>query len=75
MFLSETISGKTLCIPTAFVSYKGDALDVKTPLLRSNNAISMEVTKFLNLIGEKEVSDITVTCGAEQEYFLMDKWC
>ena len=73
MFLSETINGKTLCIPTAFVSYKGDALDVKTPLLRSNNAISMEVTKFLNLIGEKEVSEITVTCGAEQEYFLMDK--
>ena len=73
MFLTETVNGKTLCIPTAFVSYKGDALDIKTPLLRSNNAISTEVTNFLNLIGETEVSEITVTCGAEQEYFLMDK--
>ncbi len=73
MFLLEGVNGKTLCIPTAFVSYNGEALDVKTPLLRSLDALSETVKEFLHLCGEDKVEDIYVTCGAEQEYFLIDK--
>jgi glutamine synthetase len=73
MFLIESSNGRTLCIPTAFVSYKGDALDIKTPLLKSINVLGLEATKFLNLIGHKDSTHVNVTCGAEQEYFLVDK--
>ncbi|MBT6325640.1 MAG: glutamine synthetase type III [Bdellovibrionales bacterium] len=72
LFLVEGVNGKTLCVPTAFVSYHGDALDIKTPLLRSVESINTHATKFLNLIGEKSTS-VMATCGAEQEYFLVDK--
>lgn len=73
MFLIEGANGRTLCIPTAFVSYNGDALDVKTPLLRSISKLSMAATKFLNIVGHKDSKNVIVTCGAEQEYFLVDK--
>jgi len=73
MFLVEGINGMTLCIPTAFVSYTGEALDMKTPLLRSVTKLSEVATKFLNLAGHAETKNVTVTCGCEQEYFLVDK--
>lgn len=73
LFIQESSNGKTLVIPTAFVSYHGDALDTKTPLLRSDLKINEVVTKFCQLVGMKEVSKVSTTCGAEQEYFLVDK--
>lgn len=73
MFLIEAINGRTLCIPTAFVSYNGDALDVKTPLLRSISKLNLAATQFLQLTGNPETTNVQVTCGAEQEYFLIDK--
>jgi len=73
IFIKEGPNGKTLCIPTAFISYHGDALDSKTPLLRSITALGTHATKFLNLCGFKDVDHVNVTCGPEQEYFLVDK--
>jgi glutamine synthetase len=73
IFIEESTNGKTLVIPTAFVSYHGDALDTKTPLLRSDLKINEVLTKFCHLIGMKDVSKVFTTCGAEQEYFLVDK--
>lgn len=73
IFIQESCNGKTLVIPTAFVSYHGDALDTKTPLLRSDSKMNEVMTKFCHLIGMKEVNKVTTTCGAEQEYFLIDK--
>lgn len=73
LFIQASSNGKTLVIPTAFVSYHGDALDTKTPLLRSELKVNEVVTKFCNLVGMKDVNRITTTCGAEQEYFLIDK--
>jgi glutamine synthetase len=73
IFIKEAANGKTLVIPTAFVSYHGDALDTKTPLLRSDLKINEVMTKFCHLIGMKDVSKVYTTCGAEQEYFLIDK--
>ncbi len=73
IFIRESANGKTLVIPTAFVSYHGDALDTKTPLLRSDLKLAEEVLKFLQLTGEKKVNRVFTTCGAEQEYFLIDK--
>lgn len=73
MFLMESVNGKTLCIPTAFVSYTGEALDVKTPLLRSISKLNESTTKFLKLIGMDNVKKVNINCGAEQEYFLVDK--
>ncbi len=67
------IKDKTLYIPTAFCSYSGEALDKKTPLLRSMEALSKEATKVLNLLGNKEVTSVSTTVGPEQEYFLIDK--
>jgi glutamine synthetase len=72
-FIIEGLNGSTLCIPTAFVAYHGEALDIKTPLLRANNVLSREVTKFLNLAGKKGVHSITTCVGPEQEYFLVDR--
>ena len=72
-FIIEGLNGSTLCIPTGFVAYHGDALDIKTPLIRSENSLSKEATKFLNLIGKKDVQYVQTCCGPEQEYFLVDR--
>jgi glutamine synthetase len=70
-FLMESTNGKTLCIPTVFCSYSGHALDKKTPLLRSMEAISKQAVRLLNLLGN-DSKRVTCTVGAEQEYFLID---
>ncbi|MDY4999918.1 MAG: glutamine synthetase III, partial [Lachnospiraceae bacterium] len=67
------IKDGTLYIPTAFCSYTGEALDKKTPLLRSMDALSKEATKVLNLLGQTDVTSVKTTVGPEQEYFLIDK--
>ncbi|MCR5594460.1 MAG: glutamine synthetase III [Lachnospiraceae bacterium] len=67
------IKDGTLYIPTAFCSYTGEALDKKTPLLRSMDALSKEATQILKLIGNTEVESVVTTVGPEQEYFLIDK--
>lgn len=67
------IKDKTLYIPTAFCSYTGEALDKKTPLLRSMDALSREAVKLLHIIGNKDVESVITTVGPEQEYFLIDK--
>ena len=72
-FLMESINGKTLCIPTVFCSYSGHALDKKTPLLRSIEAINKESLRLLKLIGNNEATRVHCTVGAEQEYFLIDE--
>ncbi len=72
-FLREDAAGVTLCIPTAFCSYTGEALDMKTPLLRSMEAISKQAVRVLNLFGHKEVTKVSTSVGPEQEYFLVDK--
>ena len=71
-WLMRTPNGVTLCIPTVFVSWTGEALDKKTPLLRSNAAVNAQARRVLKLLGEKEVAPINSSCGAEQEYFLVD---
>ncbi|MCR5324239.1 MAG: glutamine synthetase III [Lachnospiraceae bacterium] len=72
-FLREDSSGVTLCIPTAFCSYTGDALDKKTPLLRSMEAIDRQAVRVLQLFGKTDVKHVNVCVGAEQEYFLIDR--
>ena len=67
------VKGKTLCIPTAFCSYGGEALDKKTPLLRSMEALNRQSLIILKLFGNTEVSRVMSTVGPEQEYFLIDK--
>lgn len=67
------IKEKTLCIPTAFCSYGGEALDEKTPLLRSMEAVNKETLRVLHAIGMTDVTKINTSVGAEQEYFLIDK--
>jgi len=71
-WLMRTPNGVTLCIPTVFVSWTGEALDKKTPLLRSNAAVNAQAQRLLRLLGETEVARISSSCGAEQEYFLVD---
>ena len=65
------IKGKTLCIPTAFCSYGGEALDKKTPLLRSMEALNRQALRILRLFGNTEVKHVTSSVGPEQEYFLI----
>jgi glutamine synthetase len=72
VFLMENPNGRYLCIPTAFASWKGEALDHKTPLLRSVEALNTQVKRALKLFGVETVR-ITPTVGAEQEYFLIDQ--
>ncbi|PHV70677.1 glutamine synthetase type III [Sporanaerobium hydrogeniformans] len=72
-FLKEDASGVALCIPTAFYSHTGEALDKKSPLLRSMECIQAASLRILNLLGETNVRKVTATVGAEQEYFLIDK--
>ncbi len=67
------IKGKTLCIPTAFCSYSGEALDKKTPLLRSMDALSKQGIRILRLLGDTEAKRVIPMVGPEQEYFLIDK--
>ncbi|MGA0163926.1 MAG: glutamine synthetase III, partial [Bdellovibrionota bacterium] len=73
LFVMEQTNGKTLCIPSAFVSYSGHALDIKTPLLRSIQALSNEAIRFLKLLGDLDVHQVNVSLGVEQEYFLIDR--
>jgi glutamine synthetase len=68
-FLRDT----TLCIPTAFISYTGEALDKKTPLLRSMDALSAQALRILRIFGNKTATRVVTTVGPEQEYFLIDK--
>jgi len=67
------IKGKTLCIPTAFCSYGSDALDKKTPLLRSMQALNIQALRILKLFGNEEVKRVVTSVGPEQEYFLVPK--
>lgn len=67
------IKGKTLCIPTAFCSYGGEALDKKTPLLRSMEALNNQTLRILKLFGNEEVKCVRTSVGPEQEYFLVDR--
>jgi len=67
------IKDNTLCIPTAFCSYGGHALDKKTPLLRSMQALSKQALRVVKLFGNEDVNHVNTTVGAEQEYFLIDK--
>ena len=71
-YLMQTPNGVTLCIPTVFVSWTGEALDKKTPLLRSNAAMDRQARRLLALLGEKAIAPVNSSCGAEQEYFLVD---
>jgi glutamine synthetase len=71
-YVMETDNGVTLCIPTVFISWTGEALDKKTPLLRSNAAMSNAATRLLKMLGHTNVAPVNSSCGAEQEYFLVD---
>ncbi len=72
-FIKETATGPTLCIPTAFCSYKGEALDKKTPLLRSMEALSKQAIRIVRLFGNTDAKKVMASVGAEQEYFLVDQ--
>ncbi len=71
-FIMEGVNGSTLCIPTAFVSWTGEALDKKTPLLRSMHALNRQAQRVLKLFGHSETGFVAATAGPEQEYFLVD---
>lgn len=73
LFIVEDDGGKTLCIPTVFFGYHGQALDNKTPLLRSVDSLSDAACEFLKLLGDVDVKKIFCTLGVEQEYFLIDR--
>ncbi len=72
-FVKETPHSTILCIPTAFCSYKGEALDKKTPLLRSMQALELQTLRILRLLGNTTAQRVITSVGAEQEYFLVDK--
>ena len=72
-FLKESACGTILCIPTAFCSYTGDALDKKTPLLRSMEALSNQALRIVRLFGDQTATKVSASVGPEQEYFLVDK--
>lgn len=73
MFIMDSPGSKTLCIPSIFISYHGHALDEKTALLRSREALSKQACALLHLIGETKVRRVIPTLGVEQEYFLIDR--
>ncbi len=73
IFIIENPNGRTLCIPSIFISYNGEALDLKTPLIRSNLCIQKETLRLLKLLGDSNTNYVNPTVGAEQEYFLVDK--
>jgi len=72
-FISQSAGGSVLCIPTAFASWKGDALDHKIPLLRSIDALNKVAVRALHLLDEPQVGSVQSTVGFEQEYFLIDQ--
>ncbi|MCH5279824.1 MAG: glutamine synthetase III [Lachnospiraceae bacterium] len=72
-FLKEAATGAILCIPTAFCSYTGEALDKKTPLLRSMEAVSKQALRIVKLFGNTEATKVVASVGPEQEYFLIDE--
>jgi len=71
-YILETEHGSTLCIPTVFISWTGEALDKKTPLLRSISVVDKAAERMLALLGETDIATVGSSCGAEQEYFLVD---
>lgn len=71
-YIMTTDNGSTLCIPTVFISWTGEALDKKTPLLRSISAMNKAAQRVLSLLGYKDIAPVNSSCGAEQEYFLVD---
>lgn len=71
-YIIHTDNGATLCIPSIFISWTGESLDKKVPLLRSNAAMNEAAQKVLKLMGEDDVATLNSSCGAEQEYFLVD---
>ena len=72
-FVKKDATGAVLCIPTAFCSYKGEALDKKTPLLRSMEAVSEQALRIVKLFGNTKATKVTPSVGIEQEYFLIDR--
>jgi glutamine synthetase len=72
-YILENANGTTLCIPTAFVSWTGEALDKKTPILRSMQALNKQAQRVLRLFGHKDGAMVSSTAGPEQEYFLIDR--
>jgi glutamine synthetase len=72
-YILENPNGTTLCIPTAFVSWTGEALDKKTPLLRSSQALNKQAQRVLKLFGHDKPTTVVSYAGAEQEYFLIDR--
>jgi glutamine synthetase len=72
-YLQENANGVTLCIPTAFVSWTGEVLDIKTPILRSMRALDVQARRILKLFGHTDIPMVTATAGPEQEYFLIDR--
>ena len=73
VFVKEMACGTILCIPTVFLSYTGEALDNKTPLLRSMEALSMQAVRILRIFGDTETHKVIPSVGAEQEYFIVDR--
>ena len=73
VFIAEWAGVRTLCIPSVFIGYNGEALDEMTPLLRSTDALSAKAIELLSLLGDKGVTRVSTTLGAEQEYFLIDR--
>lgn len=73
VYIREGANGATLYIPTAFISWTGDILDTKTPLLRAAQALNIQAQRILNLFGHEKVAPVASTAGAEQEYFLIDR--
>ena len=73
VFIVESTNGKTLCIPSVFISYHGDALDEKTALIRSMEVLSQKTCDLLHQVGDTKVKRVVPTLGAEQEYFLIDR--
>src|SRR5947208_76583 len=73
VFIVESGNTRTLCIPSVFIGYNGEALDEMTPLLRSSDALSAKAIELLELLGDKGVQRVFTTLGAEQEYFLIDR--
>ncbi len=73
MFLVESENGRTLCVPSVFISYYGESLDHKTPLLRALDALDRQAVAFLKLLGDVDVQSVSATLGCEQEYFLVDR--
>lgn len=72
-YILENPNGTTLCIPTAFCSWTGEALDKKTPVLRSMQVLNTQAQRILKLFGNEDAGRVTATAGAEQEYFLIDR--